>query len=289
MKKILALILAMLMALSLIACGGSADEGAADEGDATVDTEGEGTGEDEALSVEDIGIVYVGIDGAYPPYCFLNDADEADGFEVAVMKEIAARTGLTIECQITAWTSMFGQLDSGRIDTVAECITITEERLATYNFSKSYIEDSNRFIVRAGEEGSIASFEDLAGKKIGVAAGQNAYDQLVAIQEEYKIEFEIIPYEASTNAYDVSIGRLDASYMNPVAGMSMSAEGDMNLAVADCPAYVSDLCAYVFLKDNVRADTIRELFNGALEEMKADGTLGKLCEEWLGADISIVE
>lgn len=274
MKKLVSLLLIMLMVFSMAACGSSDDGGSSADG---------------ALSVEEIGTVYVGIDGAYPPYCFLNDDDAVDGFEVAVMNEIAARTGLTIECQITAWTSMFGQLDSGRIDTVAECITVTDERSATYTPSKSYIEDSNRFIVRSGEESSIASFEDLAGKKIGVAAGQNAYDQLVAIQEEYGVDFEIVPYESSTNAYDVSIGRLDASYMNPVAGMTMSNEGDMDLAVADCPAYVSNLCAYYFLKDSNRADSIRELFNTALEEMKADGTLGKLSEEWLGADISIVE
>lgn len=156
----------MLMVFSMAACGSSDDGGSSADG---------------ALSVEEIGTVYVGIDGAYPPYCFLNGDDAVDGFEVAVMNEIAARTGLTIECQITAWTSMFGQLDSGRIDTVAECITVTDERSATYTPSKSYIEDSNR------------------------------------------------------------------------------------------------------------ADSIRELFNTALEEMKADGTLGKLSEEWLGADISIVE
>lgn len=274
MKKLVSLLLIMLMVFSIAACGTSGDNSGTDG---------------EALGVEELGTVYVGIDGAYPPYCFLNDDDAADGFEVAVMNEIATRTGLTIECQITAWTSMFGQLDSGRIDTVAECITVTDERSATYTPSKSYIEDSNRFIVRSGEENTIASFEDLAGKKIGVAAGQNAYDQLVAIQEEYNVDFEIVPYESSTNAYDVSIGRLDASYMNPVAGMSMSDEGDMNLAVADCPAYISNLCAYYFLKDNARADAIREMFNTALEEMKADGTLGALCEEWLGTDISIVE
>lgn len=300
MKKILSALLVLLLVLSMAACGSSGSSSTTkDDNEVVTEPKAEATEkideitevkkEPATLSIEDIGIVYVGIDGAYPPYCFLNENDAVDGFEVAVMNEIAARTGLTIECQITAWTSMFGQLDSGRIDTVAECITVTEERSATYNFSKSYIEDSNRFIVCAGKEHTISSFEDLAGKKIGVAAGQNAYEQLLAIREEYKVDFEIVPYESSTNAYDVSIGRLDASYMNPVAGMSMSNEGNMNLAAADCPAYVNNLCAYCFVKDSARADTIRELFNTALEEMKADGTLGALCQEWLGADISIVE
>ena len=278
MKKGISLILGIILVLSLAACGSdSATESAETSQEAATFTK------------EDLGTVYVGIDGAYPPYCFLNENDEVDGFEVAIMKEIAERNDIEIECQVTAWNSMFGQLDSGRIDTVAESISITSERQEKYDFSKSYIESSNRFLVREGEESSITSFEDLAGKKIGVAAGQLAYQQLVAIQDEYDVEFEIVPYESSTNAYDVSIGRLDASYMSPVAGMEMSNEGDLGLAVADCPAYERELCAYAFVKDSPRAEFLCGMFSDTLEEMKEDGTLSELCKEWLGADVSVVE
>ena len=242
-----------------------------------------------ALTKDDLGIVYVGIDGAYPPYCYLNDDDEVDGFEVAVMNEIAEREGITIECQITSWNSMFGQLDSGRIDTVAENITITEERLETYNFSKSYITGSNAFIVRGGEEESIQTDEDLAGKKIGVASSGNAYDKLIQIQEEKGIEFEIVPYDSSTNAYDVSIGRIDASFMNPVAGIALSDASSLGLAVADWEDPAPDLSGYVFVKDSERAELLRSLFDDALTQMDEDGTLADLSVEYLGVDISHVE
>lgn len=242
-----------------------------------------------ALTKNDLGAVRAGIDGAYPPYCYLNDKDEVDGFEVAVMKEIAKRNGLDIQCQVTAWNSMFGQLDSGRIDTVAETITVTDERQAKYVFSKSYIEDSNRFLVRAGKEDSISSFKDLAGKKIGVASGQSAYNQLLAIQKEHGVQFEIAPYETSTNAYDVSIGRIDASYMNPVAGMDMSNKGGMNLAVASCPSFMAARCAYPFRKDTERGRLLAQIFSDTLTEMAKDGTLEALCVKWLGVDISRVE
>lgn len=282
MKKIFSLILALTMIFSLAACGtpAASDTPAAEDPAET---------ETAAFVKEDLGTVYVGIDGAYPPFCFLNENDEVDGFEVAVMKEIAERNGIVIECQITAWSSMFGQLDSGRIDTVAECISITPERQEKYDFSKSYVESSNRFLVRAGEESSISDFSDLVGKRIGVATGQLAYQQLVAIQEAYGVEFEIVPYESSTNAYDVSIGRLDASYMSPIAGMEMSNEGGLGLAVADCPAYERELCAYAFLKDSPRAAFLCQMFSDTLTAMKEDGTLSRLSEEWLGADVSVVE
>lgn len=161
------------MVLSLAACGGSSEDS---EADSQTEESTDEAKEEESVSKEDLGTINVGIDGAYPPYCFLNDeTDEPDGFEVEMMKEIAERNGLDIECVVTAWDGMFSALDAGRIDTVAESITITDERKEDYIFSTSYIEASNRFIVREGEESSITTFEDLAGKKIGVASGQEAY------------------------------------------------------------------------------------------------------------------
>lgn len=283
MKKTLALILAAVLAMGMLAGCGSASS----ETEEKTEEKTEESTDDAALAKDDLGIVYVGIDGAYPPYCFLNEDDAVDGFEVAVMNEIAAREGIEIECQITAWNSMFGQLDSGRIDTVAENITISDERKQTYDFSMSYITGSNAFIVRAGEEGSIKTDADLAGKKIGCASSGTAYDKLVELQNS-GIDFEIVPYDSSTNAYDVSIGRIDASFMNPVAGIALSDASDLGLAVAEWEDPNPDLSGYVFARTE-RGALIRELFNEALVSMSEDGTLAKLSEEYLGVDISHVE
>ena len=83
MKKGISLILGIILVLSLAACGSdSATESAETSQEAATFTK------------EDLGTVYVGIDGAYPPYCFLNENDEVDGFEVAIMKEIAERNDI---------------------------------------------------------------------------------------------------------------------------------------------------------------------------------------------------
>ena len=310
-KKIVALLTASALTLTLLAgCGSAASSDAAPAAEAEEEVEAEAEEPEEAepaeeeaepaaeepaeeeaaaeITKEDLGIVYAGIDGAYPPFCFLNDNDEVDGFEVAIMKEISEREGIEIECQITSWPSMFGQLDSGRIDTVAENITVTPERLELYNFSKSYIANGNAFLVKAGNEGTIKTFDDLAGKKIGVASSGSGYDKLVELQES-GIDFELVPYDSSTNAYDVSIGRIDASFMDPVAGLAMSEASDLGLVVADWTDENPPLHAYAFVKDNPRADLIRSLFDDALTQMDEDGTLKALCEEYLGLDISHVE
>ena len=305
-RKLIALLTAAALIGTLtVGCGSAASSDAAPEAEEEVEAEAEETeaepaeeaeeaepAEEEAASEEitkeDLGIVYAGIDGAYPPFCYLNDDDEVEGFEVAIMKEISEREGIEIECQITSWPSMFGQLDSGRIDTVAENITMTPERLEMYNFSKSYIASGNAFLVKAGNEGTIKTFEDLAGKKIGVASSGSGYDKLVELQES-GIDFEIVPYDSSTNAYDVSIGRIDASFMDPVAGLAMSEASDLGLVLADWTDDNPPLHGYAFVKDSPRADLIRSLFDDALTQMAEDGTLSALSQEWLGLDISHVE
>ena len=305
-KKLTALMTISALTVSMLAGCGAASSDAAPEAEAEeaveaeaeeaeaepAEEEAEPAAEEEAASEEitkeDLGIVYVGIDGAYPPFCYLNDNDEVEGFEVAIMKEISEREGIEIECQITSWPSMFGQLDSGRIDTVAENITMTPERLEMYNFSKSYIASGNAFLVKAGNEGTIKTFEDLAGKKIGVASSGSGYDKLVELQES-GIDFEIVPYDSSTNAYDVSIGRIDASFMDPVAGLAMSEASDLGLVLADWTDDNPPLHGYAFVKDSPRADLIRSLFDDALTQMDEDGTLSALSQEWLGLDISHVE
>ena len=172
MKKVLFFCVLVVLALCMAACGGAPtneennEQIVENQENNNQENNTEDVSNEEVVTIETLGTVYVGIDGAYPPYCFLNENDEVDGFEVAIMNEIAARNDIEIVCQITSWTSMFGQLDSGRIDTVAEAISKTPEREETYIFSKSYVENSNRFLVRGGEESSIESFEDLEGKKL---------------------------------------------------------------------------------------------------------------------------
>jgi ABC-type amino acid transport substrate-binding protein len=248
----------------------------------------ETTKKDEEITKENLGIVYAGIDGAYPPYCSLNENDQVEGFEVDVMNEIGKRGGITIECAITAWNSMFGQLDSGRIDTVAENLSINADRVAKYDFAGTYTKGGNRFLVQGGKANSISKFEDLAGKKIGVASGSTAYNELEEIKTKYNISFEIVPYDSSTNAYDVSIGRIDASYMSPIVGLSLSKASNLGLELAAVDSYKTTYTGYAFVKNNKRAAFIKDIFEKALKDMYQDGTLKALSEKWFGMDTSYV-
>ncbi|MCG6903876.1 MAG: transporter substrate-binding domain-containing protein, partial [Rhodobacter sp.] len=58
-------------------------------------------------------VVRMGTEGAYPPWNFLNDAGEVDGFERELGDELCKRAELTCEWVTNEWDSIIPNLVSG--------------------------------------------------------------------------------------------------------------------------------------------------------------------------------
>ena len=95
-----------------------------------------GAGPASAADGED-RVVRVGTEGTYPPFTF-EDPDTGDltGYDVDVVKAVAKEAGWRLEFATSPFDAIFGSLDSGRIDVVANQITINPAREARYLFSE---------------------------------------------------------------------------------------------------------------------------------------------------------
>ena len=62
--------------------------------------------------------IRMGTEGAYPPYNFINDAGEVDGFERELGDEICTRDKLTCEWVVNDWDSIIPNLVYGNYDTI---------------------------------------------------------------------------------------------------------------------------------------------------------------------------
>lgn len=82
-------------------------------------------------------VVRMGTEGAYPPYSYLNDAGELEGYEIDLGNEICARAGLTCEWVTNEWDSIIPNLVSGNYDTIMAGMTITPERDEVIDFTQS--------------------------------------------------------------------------------------------------------------------------------------------------------
>jgi polar amino acid transport system substrate-binding protein len=83
-------------------------------------------------------VVRLGTEGAYPPWNFINDDGEVDGFERELGDELCARAELTCEWVTNDWDSIIPNLVSGNYDTIIAGMSITDERDEVIDFTQAY-------------------------------------------------------------------------------------------------------------------------------------------------------
>ena len=86
--------------------------------------------------------VRMGTEGAYPPYNFINDNGEVDGFERDVGDLLCARANLDCVWVINEWDSIIPNLVSGNYDTIIAGMSITAERDEVIDFTQEYFPPS---------------------------------------------------------------------------------------------------------------------------------------------------
>lgn len=223
--------------------------------------------------------VKVGMSGRYYPFTFVQQ-DKLQGFEVDVWNAIGERLDRDVEFVTTNFSGLFGMLETGRIDTISNQITITPERLEKYDFADPYVYDGAQIVVRKGND-SIQGLDDLKGKKVAVNLGSN-FEQLLR-KHDTNNEINIITYETNLEQ-DVALGRTDAFVMDRVGSAQLIKEAGLPLQLAGKPFETLEN-AFPFVKKPEQQALLAEV-NRALAEMRADGTLTQISQKWLGADIT---
>ncbi len=213
--------------------------------------------------------VRMGTEGAYPPYNFLNDAGEIDGFEREVGDELCARAELTCEWVTNDWDSIIPNLTSGNYDTIIAGMSITDERDEVIDFTQNY------FPPAASAYAAMSADVNLMG---GVIAAQTN-----TIQAGYVAESGATLLEFATPDETVAAVR--------------NGEADAVFADKDFLApIVADDASMMWAGDDVQlgggiglglreSDTeLKAKFDAAITSMKEDGSLNLLIVKWFGAD-----
>lgn len=224
-------------------------------------------------------VIKVGMSGRYFPFTFVK-RDVLQGFEVDVWNEIGTRTDSKIEFVTSNFSGLFGMLEAGHIDTIANQITVTPARLEKYNFSVAYVIDGAQVVVRKGND-TIKGIADLKGKKVAVNLGSN-FEQLLR-NFDHNNEITIITYDAGFEQ-DVALGRIDAFVMDRVSSAELIKKSRLPLQLAGKPFETIEN-ALPFVK-SAEKDVIRNKVDKALTSMRADGTLAAISNKWFDADIT---
>jgi putative S-methylcysteine transport system substrate-binding protein len=234
----------------------------------------------QAPGEENQTVVRVGSSGGYFPFTFMEN-DKLQGFEIDVWTEIGERAGFKIQFETAAFAGLFGMLDTNKLDTISNQITMTEQRKEKYLFADPYVFTGAQLLVQKGND-TINGLEDLKGKKVGVDLGSN-FEQ---IMREYDTnnEIEIITYQGAGAYQDLVLGRIDAMMIDKVSALSTIQRQKLDIKLAgDIVKPIQNSFPFV---NNEANKAIIEKVNKALEEMRADGTLEQISNKWVNEDIT---
>ena len=228
--------------------------------------------------------VIVGTGNAYNPYCYLDENNNLTGFEVALLGEIDARLpDYKLTIQALDFDNILLSLESGKIDVAAHQFEYNIERDQKYLYGTVGYTTYALYLVTREDDNSIKSFEDLKGKKlISTSTTNNAYYIANKWNTEHGNPFEIIfssttpllleDLENGVGDAFISVARNIPRYQQEY-GAKIKTVGE---PVSNSNTY------YLFNKQN--GAELQKVFDQALTEIKADGTLKKLSIEWLGED-----
>jgi putative amino-acid transport system substrate-binding protein len=180
-----------------------------------------------------------------------------------------------------SFSGLVGALEAGRIDTIANQITITEERQAKFAFTQPYVIDGAQVVVKKGNESEITGPEDLKGRTVAVNLGSN-FEQLLR-ELPYADEIDIKTYESNL-AQETALGRVDAFVMDRVSAAQTIKESPLPLALAG--ERFSEIRNALPFRDDEEGRALRDRFDAAIATLKENGKLAEISQKWFGTDIT---
>lgn len=247
MKKIIVLALSLLMCLSLCACGGK-------------------TGKQTLV---------VGFDPEFPPFGFVNENGEYDGFDLALAKELCVRLGWEFKAVAINWDSKDNELATGSISCIWNGFTCTG-RENEYTWSDAYVDNSIVVVVKA--DSGIQSLADLAGKTVMVQSASSGADALngnTALKDTLKQVVELGDY--NLGFMELKQGSVDAIVVDQGVAAYQIANNEGNYVILD-ETVSTEQYAVGFLKGNTE---LRDQVNAELLKMAQDGTMEKIGEAYV--------
>ncbi|TDT74840.1 amino acid ABC transporter substrate-binding protein (PAAT family) [Litoreibacter halocynthiae] len=206
--------------------------------------------------------IRMGTEGAYPPYNFINDAGEVDGFERELGDELCKRAELTCEWVTNEWDSIIPNLVSGNYDTIIAGMSITAERDEVIDFTDPYTQPDPSSYLAMSADANLTS---------GVIAAQASTIQashVASLEGVTLVEFAT-PEEtvAAVKNGEADAVLADKSYLAPIA------EADDNLVLLSQEELIGGGIGIGLRESDTE---LKEKFNKAIQSMKADGSLNAL-------------
>ncbi len=239
-------------------------------------------GQDEITSTQqtvESNLLIVGSDTTYPPFSYI-EKSEIVGFDIDIIKEIAARLEKDIKIISTEWDPEFKEIKEDKIDAFISAVIYDETKENIIDFSKPYYKVKFLLLTLIGSQANTNTNTsqkvdkaaiNLKGKNIGCLDSSKGF-----IKEDYLLNYKISYYS------DIN-KMLNALKAKEIDGIILSLPLAINLLKENSGIYqvieeiTSEKQYAIVLQNN---SLLKEKINGAIDKIFEDGTYEEIYSRW---------
>jgi ABC-type amino acid transport substrate-binding protein len=275
MKKLITFALAAAMCLSLAACGSSGST-ATPAASAAASASGSAAAGSSAAAVTTVeaGKLHMSTNAQFPPYEMVKDDGTFEGIDVEIAQAIADKLGLELVVDDMDFDAALQAAQTGKSDMVMAGVTVNDERKAVMDFSDTYANGVQVIIVKSGSDIKTADDLSKAGK-IGTQRGTTGY---IYCTDDFG-EDHVTAYDDGATAVQALLnGQVDAVVIDSAPAKEY-VKANPGLTILDS-TYTNEDYAIGIKKGNT---ALLNAINGALDELKADGTVQSIIDKYIPA------
>lgn len=266
MKKVLSIILAAVMTLSVVTMFAACSK----NGNTSTDSD--------LAYVQDKGTMVIGMT-LFAPMDYYADENEKEliGFEVEFGKAVCEKLGVEAQFQVISWEAKESELKAKNIDCIWNGLTITPERQETMSISNPYMANKQVLITKAENVDLYKTAGSLEGKSV-VAEKESAGEE-VAMSDAFFAGCNYIAVDSMAKAImEVKSGTADAAVIDYVTGIGSLGEGTdyEDVAIVESASFADEEYGIAFRKDSDITAKVNEI----MDELIKDGTLNKIAAKY---------
>ncbi|MFI3205696.1 MAG: transporter substrate-binding domain-containing protein [Clostridia bacterium] len=258
MKKLLSILIAGAMALSLVACS-------ATESDS------------ELQDVKDAGELTIGYT-VYEPMNYTDENGEFTGFDTEYAEAVCEKLGVEANFVEIVWDTKIIELNGGEIDCIWNGMTITDDIQEETSVSLAYVKNAQVIVVKA--DSGITSTADLIGKTVVAEIGSAGEMQITGDDANADLaQADYVGMSKQTECLmEVAAGTADAAVLDWTLAKSTVGEGTdyAALIMVDDLELATEEYGIAFRQDS---DLTAEV-DAITKELVEDGTLTELAEKY---------
>lgn len=263
MKKMIAMLLALVMALSLMACGSTnTNNGGNDNANAG----------DEAQPEAKTTLV-VGVSADYAPFEFMYPDAGGNmvygGIDISVAQYVADEMGLTMQVENMSFDNLLASLDKGDFDIVLSAMEATPERLENADFSDPYYTDvPPAILVKADKADQYKTLADFSGKYVGAQTATTKLDMVNDMEGVTPVPLSSVLELVNELVYD----KVDAILVD--GGVAQQyADANPDLVIAEASSELGEAAPYCIAVAKGDPKGLLDGINAAIAKMAAENKI----------------